>query len=84
MEYGWLSPTPVVLSLLWDLRICMSNKSLDDTDGAGSVNHTLFSSVQFSGSVVSGSLRPHGLQHTRPPCPSPTPEVYSNPCPLSQ
>ena len=36
---------------------------------------------QFSGSVVSDSFRPHGLQHTRPPCPSPTPGVYSNSCP---
>ena len=35
------------------------------------------SSVQFSHSVVSNSLRPHGLQHTRPPCPSPTPATYS-------
>ena len=43
-----------------------------------------FSSVQFSGSVVSNSLRPHELQHTRPPCPSPTPGVYSNSCPLSR
>ena len=41
-------------------------------------------SVQFSHSVVSDSLRPHGLQHTRPPCLSPTPGVYSNSCPLSQ
>ena len=41
-------------------------------------------SVQFSRSVVSDSLRPHGLQHARPPCPSPTPRVYSNSCPLSQ
>ena len=40
------------------------------------------SSVQFSRSVVSDSLRPHGLQHTRPPCPSPTPGAYSNSCPL--
>ena len=39
--------------------------------------------VQFSRSVVSDSLWPHGLQHTRPPCPSPTPRVYSNSCPLS-
>ena len=38
---------------------------------------------QFSCSVVSDSLWPHGLQHTRPPCPSPTPGVYSNSCPLS-
>ena len=43
-----------------------------------------FSSVQFSHSVVSDSLRPHGLQYARPPCPSPTPGVYSNSCPLSQ
>ena len=43
-----------------------------------------FSSVQFSCSVLSDSLRLHGLQHARPPCPSPTPGVYSNPCPSSQ
>ena len=43
-----------------------------------------FSSVQFSHSVVSDSLRPHELQHTRPPCPSPTPRVYSNSCPSSR
>ena len=42
-----------------------------------------FSSVQFSRSVVSDSLRPHELQHARPPCPSPTPGVYSNSCPSS-
>ena len=41
-------------------------------------------SIQFSHSVMSCSLRPHGVQHARPPCPSPTPEVYSNSCPLSQ
>ena len=39
---------------------------------------------QFSCSVVSDSLRPHELQHARPPCPSPTPRVHSNSCPLSQ
>ena len=38
----------------------------------------------FSCSVVSDSLRPHGLQHTRLPCPSATPGAYSNSCPLSQ
>ena len=42
-----------------------------------------FSSFQFSCSVVSNFLRPHGLQHTRPPCSSPTPEAYSNSSPLS-
>ena len=39
---------------------------------------------QFSRSVVSNPLGPHGLQHARPPCPSPTPGVYSNSCPLSR
>ena len=43
-----------------------------------------FSSIQFSHSVMSDSLRPHGLQHVRPPCPSPTAGVYSNSCPLSR
>ena len=41
------------------------------------------SSIQFSRSVVSDSLRPHGLQHARPPCPSPAPGVYWNSCPSS-
>ena len=41
-------------------------------------------SVQFSCSVMSDSLWPHELQHARPPCPSPTPRVYSNPFPLSR
>ena len=42
-----------------------------------------FSSVQFSHSVVSDSLRPHESQHTRPPCPSPTPRVHSDSRPSS-
>ena len=46
-------------------------------------NHLNISSVQFSLSVVSDSLRPHGSQHARPPCPSPTPRVYPNSCPSS-
>ena len=41
------------------------------------------SSVQFSHSVLSNSLRPHESQHARPPCPSPTPGVHSNSCPSS-
>ena len=44
----------------------------------------LFSSVHFSRSVLSDSLQPHEPQHTRPPCPSPTPRVHPNPCPLCQ
>ena len=43
----------------------------------------VFSSVQFSRLVVSESLEPHGLHHTRLPCPSPTPRAYSNSCPSS-
>ena len=43
-----------------------------------------FSSVQFSGSVVSNSLRPHESQHARPPCPSPTPGVHSDSHPSSR
>ena len=50
----------------------------------GVVLITASSSVQFIHSVVSYSLQPHGLQHARPPCPSPAPGVYSNSCPLSQ
>ena len=45
---------------------------------------SLFSSVQFSRSVVSNSLWPHELQHARPPCPTATPRVYSNSCPSSR
>ena len=47
------------------------------------VSYCLMVSVHFSHSVVSTSLWPHGLQHARPSCPSPTPGVYSNLCPLS-
>ena len=51
------------------------------SDGWG---HAQFSSVQFSRSVMSDSLQPHESQNSRPPCPSPTPGVYSYSCPLSQ
>ena len=50
----------------------------------GDLQGDQFSSVQFSRSVVSDSLWPHESQHARPPCPSPTPGVYSNSCPSSQ
>ena len=45
---------------------------------------TICSDLQFSHSVVSDSLRPHESQHSRSPCPSQTPGVHPNPCPLSQ
>ena len=44
----------------------------------------VISSVQFSPSVMSNSLQPHGRQHARVPCPSPTPRVYPNSCPLNR
>ena len=44
----------------------------------------LYSSVQFSRSVMSDSLRPYEPQHARPPCPSPTPGVHPNPCTWSR
>ena len=44
----------------------------------------MFSSIQFSHSVVSDSLRPHESQHARLPCPSPTPRIHSNSCPSSR
>ena len=47
-------------------------------------HHRFIESVQFSHSVVSDSLQPRGLQHARPPCPSPTPVAYPNTCPLSR
>ena len=59
----------------YDYSLCMT------VSGSTSVQ---FSSVQFSHSVMSDSLWLYESEHTRPPCPSPTPRVYSNSCPLSQ
>ena len=62
------SGIPISLRIFWSLLWSTQSKVL----------------VQFSCSVVSDSLRPHELQHARPPCPSPTPGIYSNSCPSSQ
>ena len=67
----------------------LSPTSRDQEEKSLFVNPTLafrplFESVWFSSSVVSDSLRPHGLQHTRLPCPSPTLKAFSNLCPLSR
>ena len=59
-------------------NIILNNEKLD------SFPLSKISSVHFSCSVVSDSWRRHGLQHARPPCPSPTIRVYLNSCPLSQ
>ena len=48
------------------------------------IHNGIFSTVQFSRSVLSNSLRPHELQHTKPPCLSPTPGVHSDSCPSSR
>ena len=72
--------------------LSLSNHKYDPYDGESvSISQNIFSvscfrfhiSVQFSCSVVSNSLRPHGQQHARLPCPLPTPGAYSNTCPSS-
>ena len=67
-----------ILSWKWSICHFIGEETLVETSSMGR------NSVQFSCSVVSDSLQPHGLQHARPPCPSPTPRTYSNSCPLSQ
>ena len=71
---------------LWFHAVCESNNSHHRVNNDCVPEPVLrcFQSVQFSCSVVSDSLQPHGLQHARPPCPSSTPGVYSNSCPLSR
>ena len=59
------------------------NWSLEKLFNLSSFPRQFIISHQFSISVVSYSLRPHGLQHARPPCPSPTPGACSNSCPSS-
>ena len=79
---------------LWRL---LDRVSIDDTLNSYKLDYSIntdttaemdipltFSSVQFSRSVMSDSLRPHESQHTRPPCPSPTPRVHSDSRPSSQ
>ena len=62
----------------WMENIGIGSNSNDNNHNNNSIP------IQFSYSVVSNSLRPHELQHTRPPCASPTPGVHSNSCPSSQ
>ena len=57
---------------------------VEETDTLKNRSFMIKVSVQFSCSVMSDSLWPHGLQHARLPCPSPTPRACSNSCPLSQ
>ena len=63
---------------------CCKEQYCIGTWNVRSMNQGKFSSVQFSHSVMSDSLRPHESQHARPPCPTPTPRAYPNSCPFSQ
>ena len=65
-------------------RASTKHSCWDKTSVLACISHEDYYSVQFSRSVVSDSLRPHESQHVRPPCPSPTPGVYTNSCPSSQ
>ena len=80
-------PTCRTSSLIQWLRLRASTArgtgSLVREQVTGDRSRCQVTSVQFSHSVMSDSLQPHGLQHNRPPCPSLIPEVYSNACPLS-
>ena len=58
------------------------NKDQEEIKKSQPIMNNGISLVQFSRSVMCNSLRPHESQHARPPCPSPTPGVYSNSCPL--
>ena len=71
-----------LLRVPWTVR--RSTQSILKEISPGISLEVQFSSVQFSCSVVSDSLRPHESQHARPPCPSPTPGVHSDSCPSSQ
>ena len=79
----------IIFSIFVFNTICWENLSKQKT---ASTRHKIDSpihrlcllSVQFSHSVMSNSLQPHELQHTRPPCLSLTPRVYTNSCPFSQ
>ena len=76
----------MILKFVWQCRVPRMAKQLWErrTKSDWSTRFQDFSSVQCSRSVVSDSLRPHGLQHARLPCPSPTPDVYPKSCPLSR
>ena len=68
-------------STLYYMKREYCKSSLEDNPA---LNPVLVSLAQFSSSVMSDSLQPHGLQHTRPPCPSPNPRACWNSCPLSR
>ena len=80
-EFHWQTGKYVLIVELSQLIQCKTLGLVSFSSNQGSP--TSVSSVQFSHTVVSDSLQPHGLQHTRLPCPSPTPGACSNSCPSS-
>ena len=88
-HYTWL----MIKSLIWfsndfQLRVWKWVKTVirltsQRTSAVVVIIFNMYCTVEFSHSVVSNSLRPYEPQHARPPCPSPTPRVYPNSCPLS-
>ena len=77
-------PEPQTLSTAFHSRTGIYMAKLSQDNQSLSQGFQWNCSVQFSCSVVSDSLQPHGQQHTRSPSPLPTPGVYSNSCPLSR
>ena len=73
-----------MLSSLYNLFFFIVQRAMSTWGRNFRVWTNLFSSVHFSCSVVSDSLRPHESQHARPPCPSPIPGVHPNSCPSSR
>ena len=80
---SWKGQKPILSKELSTFKTCIKRHSFIQFIQV-LINKYVYVSVQFSHLVMSDSLRPHGLQHARPPCPSPTPGVYSNSCPSSQ
>ena len=77
-QVSWYHSSQVILTILGDSILLFNKREI------GGGNRRGISSVQFSRSVVSDSLRPHESQHARPPCPSPTPGVHPDSRPSSQ
>ena len=76
---SWTQPSTRMSIPLCRDHIWFTHPSVD----SWALLHFRFSSVQFSSVAQScPTLQPHEPQHTRPPCPSPTPGAQSNPCPL--
>ena len=96
MSFGYLGFSVISLAIyqspfhlfsLFDFKLlgCHRAPSWPFSSFSGSLGDFFFGGrPQFSCSVVSDSLRPHELQHARPPCPSPTPRVHPDSCPSSQ